>query len=109
MQRKRIWIYIVLTVIIMLIGSSVLVTNKWIQKISNNGTLDGNFVVILLDTNNKSTKYWVLQNDTIEQDHGTISFDEKDGQTIHLHANVIIKEFDDATQLDAIKKEYELK
>ncbi|SEC10031.1 hypothetical protein SAMN05443246_2969 [Paenibacillus sp. GP183] len=28
---------------------------------------------------------------------------------IHLHASVIIKEFDDATQLDAIKKEYELK
>jgi hypothetical protein len=38
-----------------------------------------------------------------------ISFDEKDGLTIHLHANVIIKEFDDATQLDTIKKEYELK
>jgi hypothetical protein len=105
----RIWISIVLTFTIILIGSSVFVTNKWIQKISNNGTLDGNFVVILLDANNKSTKYWVLQNDTIEQDHGTISFDEKDGLTIHLHANVIIKEFDDTTQLDAIKKEYELK
>jgi hypothetical protein len=111
MQRKGIWLAAVLAIIVLLIGSSLFFTNQWLQKkLSDaNGTLEGNFVVILLDAANKPTKYWVLQDDTIDQNYGIISFDEKDGQTIHLHANVIIKEFDDAKQLDAIKKEYDLK
>jgi hypothetical protein len=94
-----------------MVAAYIISSYKWMQGVisDNNESLDGSFVIMLLDANNKPTKYWVLQNETVDLSKGLISFDEKDGQTLHLHGNVIIKEFDEDIQLETIKKDYGLK
>ncbi|SDN33596.1 hypothetical protein SAMN04487897_102549 [Paenibacillus sp. yr247] len=110
MNRKMVWISSLIVAALIL----ACLLFQWVflkrSGIDTNGTtLDGNSVVILLDGNNKATRYWVIQNDWVELKDGWVSFDDKDGQTIHLHSNVIVKEFDNDQVLNDIKKQYELK
>lgn len=107
MNRKYVWIIGV--IIAALVVGLAYMTTKVLDGDENGSTTDGNFVVILLDGNNKTTKYWVLENDTVEFANGWVSFDEKDGQPIHLHSNVIVKEFDGDQSLADIKKQYDIK
>jgi hypothetical protein len=111
MKKKELVIGISCIIVLFMIASYVVSSFKWMQGVvsDNSESLNGNFVVLMLDANNKSSKYWVLQGESIDLSHGFVSFDEHDGQTIHLHGNVIIKEFDDDKQLETIKQEYALK
>jgi len=110
-KKKELLIGISCIVLLVMLVSYVISSYKWMQSVmtDNGESLDGSFVVMLLDANNKPTKYWVLQNETLDLSKGLVSFDEQDGQALHLHGNVLIKEFDDDKQLDAIKKDYGLK
>jgi hypothetical protein len=71
--------------------------------------LDGNFVVMMLDSTSKPTKYWILESTTIDQYGNWISFEEKDGEMIHISSSAIVKEYENPSQLVDIKQEYGLK
>lgn len=109
MNRKWAWISGIAVVVIIL--TVLMFQREFGNKLESttDSTIDGNFVVILLDGSNKPSRYWVLQNDSVDLKDGWVAFDEKDSQTIHLHGNVIVKEFDTDQELANIKKEYELK
>lgn len=109
MNRKYVWIVGIIIAILVVVLAYIMYQWKSTEALGEDSTIDGNFVVILLDGNNKATKYWVLQNDSVELANGWVSFDEKDGQTIRLHSNVIVKEFDGDQSLADIKKQYDLK
>ncbi|TXK71261.1 hypothetical protein [Paenibacillus sp. N3.4] len=111
MKKKELIIGISCIVLLFMLAVYMLTSYKWMQGIlsDSNESIDGSFVVMLLDASNKPTKYWVLEDENVDLSNGLISFSETDGQTIHLHGNVIMKEYDDANQLLAIKKEYGLK
>lgn len=111
MKKKDLIIVVSCFILLLMVVAYIISSYRWMQGVisDNNDSLDGSFVIMMLDANNKPTKYWVLQNETVDMSKGLISFDEKDGQTIHLHGNVILKEFDDDIQLETIKKEYGLK
>ncbi|GGA00792.1 hypothetical protein GCM10008018_53920 [Paenibacillus marchantiophytorum] len=111
MKKKELVIGLSCLILLVLIGVYVVSSYKWMKGVisDDNESLEGSFVVLMFDANNKPTKYWVLQNETLDMSKGLVSFDELDGQTIHLHGNVMIKEFDDDKQLETIKKDYGLK
>ena len=106
MKKKDLIIAISCFILFLKVVAYIISSYKWMQGVisENNESLDGSFIVMMLDANNKPTKYWVLQNETVDLSKELITFDEKDGQPLHLHGNVIIKEFDDGIQLETIKR-----